>query len=339
MSNYVDVILKMDKALADEIEKKGIAEIVIRQAEAKFKALVKCNVVNGTSVQKKAAEKLLSSDGSNAERNRKAVDGILAALKKGANNLQVLSPTQKNIVGDMDKMYGSMKKIEVLTYINTGLLLADLAVDIAGFVVVVKKLNEISKELNEKLDKVANKGKNDLVGEYQQYLMHFGNTAQKISNGEDVSFEEYQNLLGEMRPYISKMKTNIVEGVFNIELALEILYTLLPAYALIFNEYTKAYYMEKGQKPANYDFMFSLYDEIGSPELIQTISDYYFLEKGLTSIEALDLSNMHALMVINDKIIANDIMQLLMALESKDKIIEVNNEIDKIVKERVREYA
>ena len=335
MGNYVDVTLRMSKALAEEIQKKGITEIVTRQADAKFKAMIKCNIVNGTDVQRKAAEKLLSAVGNNAERNRKAVDGILSALKEGANNLQALSDTQKSIAGSMDKMFGSMNVVKAMTFLNTGLLLADLAVDVAGFVVISNKLNELSKELNGKLDKVVNKGKNDLIGEYQQYLMHFGNTAQKISIGEKVSFDEYQDLLGEMRPYISKMKSNIIEGVLDTGLALEIIYTLLPAYALIFNEYTKAYYMEKGQKPANYDFMFSLYDEIGSPEMIKTIQDYYFLDRGLTSLEALDVSNMHALMVVNDKIITNDIMQLLISLGDKDKIVEFNNEVDRIVKEQV----
>ncbi len=331
MEETVRVVLEMgEKAARDWMNGKN-QEIVTRYANAKFKSFTKCKVISNAKVEKSAVEQAVSAIEGVAERNRKAISGITDALKQNANSLAAISDTQKAIVGNVDKIFKDTKVLKSVAFLNTGLSVANLAVDIAGFVVISNKLTELKNELNEKLDKVVNKDKNDLLQEYQECIIDFGFTAGRISNGEEVPFKEYEKRIKELRTYISKMAKNLVDGVLDVGLSLEIIYALLPAYSLIFNEYSKAYYMKNGKKIPNYDIMYQLYDELLSDELCQIVEDHYFLDGGKTSIEVIDIINMHRLMVLNDKIIANDIMQLLVSLETPEKIKGFNEEIDKCV--------
>ena len=331
MEKLVQVTLEMTKDIANEFFNGKQAEVVARYANAKFKAYEKCKIINTVTSQKTSVEKLAATLEKNAERNRKALSGIADALTKNANSLSALSDTQKKLVNNVDQIFKSNKAIKGITYLNTGLAVANLAVDIAGFVIISNKLNDLSKELNGKLDVLINKDINDLKAEHRELFMQFGFTAKRISNGEDVPFKEYEKMLTDLSSYISKMEDNVLKKVVDTGLGLEIIYTLLPAYSLLFNEYTKAYFLKNNQKPANYEFMYQLYDELLSNEFRQCIEDYYFLERDKTSIEVIDISNMHRLMVLNDKIIANDIMQLLIKLGSADKIKEFNAEVEKCV--------
>ncbi len=331
MEELVKVTLEMTKKIANEYFNGKQAEVVARYANAKFKAFEKCKIINTVASEKTSVEKLAATIEKNAERNRKAISGIADALAKNANSLAALSDTQKKIVNNVDQMFKSAKALKGIAYLNTGLAVANLAVDIAGFVIISKKLNVLSKELNSKMDKVINKDKNDLIAEHKELFMRFGFTAGRINNGEDVPFKEYEELVTDFSAYISKMESNVIDNVVDTGLGLEIIYTLLPAYSLIFNEYTKAYFLKNSQKPANYEYMYQLYDDLLSEEFKQSIEDYYFLKRDKTSIEVIDISNLHRLMVLNDKIIANDIMQLLTKLGNAEKITEFNAEVDKCV--------
>ena len=333
MEEFVKVTLEMTKKIANEYFNGKQAEVVARYANAKFKAFEKCKIINTVASEKTGVEKLVATIEKNAERNRKAISGIANALAKNANSLAALSDTQKKIVNNVERIYEGTKALKGIAYLNTGLAVANLAVDIAGFVIISKKLNALSNELNSKMDKVINKDKNDLIAEHKELFMRFGFTAGRIKNGEEVPFKEFEELVTDLSTYISKMESNVIDNVVDTGLGLEIIYTLLPAYSLMFNEYTKAYFMKNNQKPANYEYLYQLYDELLSEEFKQCIEDYYFLERDKTSIEVIDISNLHKLMVINDKIIANDIMQLLMKLGTADKIMEFNEAVEKCVQE------
>lgn len=331
MEEFVKVTLEMTKKIANEYFNGKQAEVVARYANAKFKAFEKCKIVETVASEKVSVEKVAAAIERNAERNRKAISGIADALMKNANNIAALSDTQKRIVNNVDQIFKGTKALKGIAYLNTALSVANLAVDIAGFVIISKKLNALSKELNSKMDKVINKDKNDLIAEHKELFMRFGFTAGRIKNGDDVPFKEYEDLVTDLSAYISKMEANVIDNVVDTGLGLEIIYTLLPAYSLVFNEYTKAYFLKNGQKPANYEYMYQLYDDLLSEEFKQCIEDYYFLERDKTSIEVIDISNLHRLMVLNDKIIANDIMQLLTKLGTAEKITEFNAEVEKCV--------
>lgn len=329
MEETVRIVMEMGKKAAQDWMNGKNQEIVTRYGNAKFKAFTKCKVISNAEAGKTLSEQALSAIDGVAERNRKAISGISNVLKQNANSLAALSDTQKTIVSNMDKIFKDTKVLKSVAFLNTGLSVANLSVDIAGFVIISNKLIDMKNELNEKLDKVVNKDKNDLLQEYQERIIDFGFTAGRISNGEEVPFIEYEKQIKELRTYISKMIKNLVDGVMDVGLSLEIIYALLPAYSLIFNEYLKAYYIKNGKKIPNYEIMYQLYDELLSDEICQIVEDYYFLDKGKTSIEVIDIINMHRLMVLNDKIIANDILELLTSLETPENIKGFNEEIDK----------
>lgn len=61
MSEYVTVQMVIEKTMADELNKKGIAEIVFRQASAKYKNFVKCKILDNPTVSNEVAERIHSS--------------------------------------------------------------------------------------------------------------------------------------------------------------------------------------------------------------------------------------------------------------------------------------
>ena len=60
MNNMVSLEMLVDKAIADEVREKGLAELALRRADAKFRAMVKCKIIDTSVDGKMVPEKLTS---------------------------------------------------------------------------------------------------------------------------------------------------------------------------------------------------------------------------------------------------------------------------------------
>lgn len=98
------------------------------------------------------------------------------------------------------------------------------------------------------------------------------------------------------------MVRNLRDSVFEKELTLKIIYSLLPAYTQLLNEFTKRYYFQNQCLPANYEMFMGMYNELEDSDYRNELRDYYYLEKKLHSREILDILNAQTLVELNGRV-------------------------------------
>ena len=346
MEDLVVLEMLVKKSVADEVNQKGLAEIALRRADAKFKAMVKCRIlgdaVSSDDISQRVASSAmqLSIPGTNS---MESIRGMIRAFEKGlGNQVTMLTATTKNMALQVDGIYSMTSSVRSLSYLNTGISMANLAVDVAGFIVVNAKLNTLNSEVQlvaDNINKLANVQKNEKISDCQKLIMRFNSMSAKIQSGDPVSLDDLENLIIDMRAYISEMILNLHDESLGIELVLKIIFSLLPAYTLLFGEFTKRYYYEKQSLPANYKMFLNLYDELESVNFRGKLHDYYFLEKKRHSQEVLDILNTQTLLGLNGRVQIEDITSMLQILETQEKVEAFDQGLDRLVcswtKERV----
>ena len=338
MEDFVALEMLVKKSVADEVAQKGLAEIALRRADAKFKAMVKCRILGDTVLgdgipQRVAASAMkLSIPGTNSI---ESIRGTIRAFEKGVGNqIAALSATTKNMALQVDGIYSLTKSIKSLSYLNTGVSMANLAVDVAGFIVVNDKLNTLNSEVQlvaNNINRIANVQKNEKLSDCQKLIMRFNSMSAKIQSGDVFNLDDLESLIIDMRAYISEMILNLHDEALGTELVLKIIFSLLPAYTLLFGEFTRRYYYEKHNLPANYEMFLKLYDELESVNFRGKLHDYYFLDCKMHSQEVLDVLNTQTLLGLNGKVQIQDQTSMLQMLGTKEKVEAFDRGLDEFV--------
>ena len=272
MDNMVALEMFIDKKIADEVMEKGLAEIALRRADAKFKAMIKCKVLGASVGGESITEKLVSEAmqlSTNRNMNLDAVRNTLYSLEKGTG---MLTTTAKNIANQVDGIYQQVNSVMNMSYLNTGISLANMAVDVIGFIVVTEKLNVLNTEVQiveNKINKMSNLQKNDKITMCQKLIMQYNAKIAKIRDNEEVNLDKLEELLIDMRAFISEMLRNLHDQSLGETLVLKIVYTLMPAYTSLFHEFLQCYYFQKNSVPVNYEMFLSLYTELKSENFIK----------------------------------------------------------------------
>ena len=207
MEEYVALKMLFEKSFADELLQKGMAEIVPRRADAKYRSFVKSQVlgkaVSGEEIPQRvatAAMQLSIPETSNMENVR----GALRVFEKGiGNQVNALTTTTKNMALNVDRIYQLTSSVKSLSYLNTGISLANLAVNVAGFLVMNGKINALNSEVQlvaNYLSKTANVQKNGKISTCQKLIMRFNSMSAKIQSGDVIDLDVLEYLIIDM-PY------------------------------------------------------------------------------------------------------------------------------------------
>lgn len=339
MDNMVALEMLVDKAIADEVREKGLAEIALRRADAKFRAMIKCKIL-GTSVGgEMVPEKLTSAAMNLSAQNSLGLDTVrnaLYSLEKGTGALTVVT---KNMAAQVDGIYQLTSSVRNISYLNTGLSLANTAVDMAGFIIVTEKLNVLNTEVQivaNKISKMANVQKNEKIATCQKLIMRCNAMVTKIKDDE-VDLDKLQDLLIDMRAFISEMIMDLHDEALSESLVLKMVYTLMPAYTSLFNEFLCRYYFQKNSVPVNYEMFLSLYGELESESFIERLQDYYFLEEKLHGADVLDILNAQTLIGLNGMVQIEDQLSVLKELGTKEKILLFEDGLTHYAENRMKE--
>ncbi|MBR3598424.1 MAG: hypothetical protein IKL53_00950 [Lachnospiraceae bacterium] len=340
MEKMVALEMFVDKTIANEIREKGLAEIALRRADAKFKAMVKCKLAGPTDSDNVLPEKLKSVAMYLSEKNSIGLESVrntLISLNKGTNKL---TEATKNIAMQVDGIYSLTNSVMNISYLNTGLSLANTAIDVAGFMIVTDKLNDLNtevKEVSNKLNKIANMQKNEKIAICQKLIMRCNAVATKIRDNDEVDLDKLEDLIMEIRAYLSEMIMNLHDEALGEEIVLNIIYTMMPAYTALFHEFLRRYYFQKHMVPVNYDMFLSLYGELEGESFIQRLQDYYFIKEKLHTIEVLDVLNTQTLLGLNGLIQIEDQLSILKTLGNEEKITLFENGLKRYAKNRIKE--
>lgn len=345
MDEKYAIELLVDKYVADEVTKKGIAEIALRRTDAKFKDIVKCSIIGKSTEPESSTTKVVSAaldivdPHYSYEDFRSAMSKIKNELNKSANSLKKMSSDTKKMAENVDIIYHNTDIVKTLSYLNIGLSLANVAIDVAGFIIIDNKLNYLNESIigvSAKAEKLLAIEKNKIVQKCQELVMKYKSMAEKIKDGENIELDSIDGLLIEMCSYISAMISNLLEETSNKELLLDIIFTLTPAYTMLLSEFVKRYYFSKGKLPPNYDSFIRLYDELAAEQIEIILEDYYFLDKKMDRLDTLDAVNAQILLALNGRLLVEDQRDLVKAIGNQENYLLFHDEIEKIATERIK---
>lgn len=348
MSEYVTVQMVIEKTMADELNKKGIAEIVFRQASAKYKNFVKCKILDNPTVSNEVAERIhssslqvLSQDVKNLKDTRAVVLSYEKNIKHG---IKALTTITKKVTTQLDLVYRESKAIKNLSYIGVGLSLTNIAVDMAGFTIVINKLNDLNsrlQDLSDQIGSIANIQKNDKIAECQRLIMRFNSLADKIKYEEDVSLDDIEALIVDMKAYLSEMIHNLSDKALKTELVLEIINILLPAYTILYKALLDKFYLEKGKLPANTEIFNQLYDELENSQIREQLKEYfydrYFIEEKMRSEDVFDIINAQILIELNGRAQIDDEITLIKLLKTREGLRKYKERLEELVQTLAKE--
>lgn len=239
----------------------------------------------------------------------------------------------------VDQIFNTVNCVQTLSYLNTGLALANLAATVAGFAIVSDKLNKLSLEvqrLSSRINQITSILKQDIIGKYQELTMLYNQMTAKLAANEHINLDELERLLINMKAFLSTMVMNLNEKALQEDILLEIIYTMVPAYTSLLSEFVKTYYFAKQTNSPNYTIFLGLYDELENAWFKQQIFDYYLLDKRLPSLDVVDIINAQSLLGINGRVQVEDELDLVRMLGTKENYCNFENRIDEYVKAQVQ---
>lgn len=319
----------MDKEKIHGITKKDFVEVVSRRKNGKISAITKCQLVSkNDEINNRIANSILKN-------SSYSMDNVRALMNNANSNTALLNKQIQNLSINFDSAFQSLKNI---SYINTGLSLVNTAVDIAGFIVLSKKLNIIKENLislDVKIDNLLNYNKNDLIEEYEKYIMESNSVHDKLINKKTLDLDAVNSLIIGLKAFISKLLNSLKEHLFDSDFLVEMIYTLVPAYTFLLNEYLKRYYYDNQSFPTNYDIFMSIFDELSSIDIKKKMMDHLVLKNRMHIIEAQDVINAHLLCALNNRVLIEDNVKVIKAFKTEEKMFAYENMINNIAKDAV----
>ena len=321
VNQFVERTFRFTAEDAMKIDRHLNFEVVTRQLNAKYKPFIKATLVNTDAVREKV----------NPAELRKMLSKILPSKK----DMKDLSEDLKDLTISVTDVAKSLNITKICSFVNIGLSCANMAVSIAGFMMVSNQLNALNAEVQKVLqtvENIANAQKNNRLSEYQKQIMRFNSMSSKLGRRESVSLDEMETLIIDMRAYISEMVMNLKDKAMGTELVLKVINALVPAYTQLLREFLMRFYFEKGELPANYEMFVDLYNEMNSEDYHKIIIDFLFLNEGRNNVETFDLSNVQTLIGLNYRVQIEDQAELLTTLGSKEAMEEFDQKLDEYVK-------
>lgn len=305
-------------------------EVVSRREDGRIGDLIR---VTAQNLEKDNNDNQLANAAMNAIRKtNKGLADVRKEMGSLSNGIDKLSSNMKDMASQVDSIFSSVECVKTLSYLNTGLSLANIAVDVAGFAMIAVMLNNLDKKiqvLDFKLDKLVVERRNEKIKEFQKLIMRF-NTMKDCITKDNVDMKEMETLIFDLRAFISEMIRNMQESVFEEEIVLNIINTLMPTYTILFCEYLDRYFFENKTTPPNYEMFMNLYDEINNSNFKQKLEDYFFFEEKMHSIDVLDTINAQMLLGINGRVQVEDQLEILKKFETREAIEEFDRKLDEI---------
>ena len=169
-NQFVDRTFRFTVEDAKKLDNHLNFELVTRQLNAKYNPFIKTKMVNTATVK----------DMVKPDELRKMLSKILPS-KKG---MKGITDELKNLTISVTDIAKSLNITKICSFVNIGLSCVNMAVSIAGFMMVSNQLNALNVEVQKVLqtvENIANAQKNNRLSEYQKLIMRFNSMSSKLS--------------------------------------------------------------------------------------------------------------------------------------------------------------
>ena len=185
----------------------------------------------------------------------------------------------------MNQLQNMVKSLGAVTWLNCALGVLNTGISIVGFSQVLSTLSNISEQISALGQKIDWNLMNDYRQQFERFSNQIRTDIQSLQNYElkPSKMHLIPEHLNQIQPFLERVRIDFLAGNINNELACNIIFGLMNAFAQEIQFYSARYLYEKGELPAAYD---SWVKEIVS------ISDPVFLSKLETvmTLEHMDLT-------------------------------------------------
>ena len=331
------LMIEVPAQYAQEVLDYGNPELALRGMYKRFKSFYKCKVSEAppdvAEAMEKAMESFMNKATGLADKTNASIGGVRKAVNQIEKNSRAIESTVKNVAANVDKLANVMKITEGLSFLNAGLGMANLAVNVAGFAMVSQKLSEISEQIQEidsAIQKQVEEKKIDKVLDGRELIMEYNDLSDAWKSGRDVSLDKEQKLLRKMTTYLTSISEYMQKGLLDLELCMDIIMSLLPAYTVLITEYIKQYFFDRKDLPTNFESYRGVYETFTKPEVRTMFMDYFFLAKGVGYNEAVNNTDLVTLLALNDLTTIDDEVEMLKEAGSEEGYKEVDFELSRL---------
>ena len=343
--------LNVDEDIAKMIAEKKYAEIVIREANARISAIVKCAIDSSDDQTKneQVMEKVLNSlgfiDEESFVKDSKNVYKELQNLQRG---FLEMNDTTRQAVSFLDNCFEGINSLKVLQAANTAISFANLITTASGIVILSNKLDKISKDLGvvsrgiasleNKMDQALSRQKNEIIAEYKGIVRRYYTMAMRISDKHDIDPLDINELIITISSFIEKMFGNLIDDAFDRELAISMMYSLVNPYASLIREYIIRYFCLYEKIPANYVDHLETFNAFLDDDFCNKVKECYFIDKGMSNRTSVNTFNAEVMGITNSVTKIRDIKDLIQQLKTKENYLRFSESLDEEVRRCAEEY-
>ena len=329
----------------EQLEEKGkeLIEITFRTKEGYIE-----------SIPKALLEKGIDDNSSNdiLETLAKKVDGLASkeqvgnavkAIKDAEGKIDGLSSNIKNLSTQFGRVFQDAKVLKTISFVNTGLNVANLVVNVAGFIIIAKKLNDLDakitkdlESLSAKVDKLIANTTNEHYSKWHKLILDYNNVADYI---DETSLKEIGELLSETRSFFTLLLADYHQNIVDGDICLEMLTGLLPVYTSLLDLYIVKHYTAKQSLPNNYEQFMSVYEDVLASSVLAKMTDLLFIDKQLNWNVTQHAVDSYVCSVINYATRIQDRTKLIQFFETEAKLKAYDERVKQHVEEEAMSYA
>lgn len=201
-------------------------------------------------------------------------------IQKGVNQANAKLDISLEKLDQIQNAVNALAKTNVLGWVNCAAGLVNCGITVAGFYMTLKKLDEVSGQI-EALSNIVEK---DIVNKhlelFDRYRLYINSDIGRMKN-YDLSVVQTVNLsdhLDDMAAYLKSVIRQFENREIDGELGCTIIFNLAVAFAKEVNEYSAQYYYETGKFPPNYSSWVAVLESIDSPSFKEHLKQYLFFE-------------------------------------------------------------
>ncbi len=338
---FTAIELLVEQSTAEEIMQKGLAEIALRRVDQKFKSMIKCRVASNANneIGEKILESALNLGSESRSHGISSFQNLLSKVDLASQRLPELDMGIKDLTTKADSILRSTSKLRSCSYINAGLALTNLAVDVSGFYIINERLKDLTTELSsiesgvKELKDISYDS--DISRPAKELKVRYGYICDKLKNGKNVSLTELENYLEKLNPFITSMINMLGKETINKDALLSIVFLLLPAYSTVLSLYIKAFYFENHQEPSNYTDFLDVFKMLNSDSFRNVVMDQYFLKGDYSYRETLELLGSQALLLFSERLQIDDLVRLLDIFNSEETYNSFEEKTDELARQQV----
>lgn len=329
----VAVTLMVPEEIAKFIRENGLSELVFRRRDAKFKYFYKAKLAQQTDPARqeellKHLSNLFSDVSSRNENGLNRVHNVLKELRDGQN---ALSENAKMELSQLVNMADGISHLANLQYLQIGLSCVNIAVDVAGFMIIYQKLSEVEAkiaELGKDVAKIHTMKVNEIISKFKQLHSQFSSLTEKIRDNDRMDRDKLEQFLFDVEKFIDEQKLNFMSDSIYGEIALEMITSLLNCHTVILGAYLRDYFFEKQKLPGIYDSYLSVYDELLKESFYDKIAEDLFVNRGMSYAGTIEANNAQKIVILENLTKINDLSKLLRVTKTKERYDEVIQAVD-----------